>query len=130
MNKLVFLLLGFLIVASGCLNQSKGPQFNPENSEQVYGMEVSYDNNVPESYVENFATGLNASDDVNRVAFENTGDGYGIKIYTKRSSVENINNLDTEENANKISTEMFDGAKVMLYIATMEGEVAQKASSN
>lgn len=84
---------------------------------------------MPESYVQNFAARFNSSDDINRVAISNTGESYEIKIYTKRNSTENINNLDTRSTAETISQEFFDNADLTLYIATMKGKVAQKASS-
>lgn len=130
MNRLVLVLLAFSIAASGCLNQTEGPEFRPESSEQINGLDVYYGDSVRESYVGNFAARFNASDDINRVAFENNDEGYGVKIYTKRNSTNSINNLDTQETVNTISREMFDGAEIRLYITTMDGEIAQKATSN
>lgn len=129
MKKHFVVLLFLVVVASGCVNQSEGTGFDSQKFQEVNGLQVSYDDSVPDSYVQNFAETFNSSDDIDRVAFQNTGEGYGIKIYTKRSSVDNINNLDTQETADRISSELFDGAEVTLYLATMEGEVAQKAST-
>lgn len=122
-------LLVTVVLASGCTYQQEGPAYDSEKAQQVNGMDIYYGDSVPESYVQNFATRFNSSDDIDRTAIENTGEGYEIKIYTKRSSVENINNLDTQSTTNTISQQMFDNAELTLYIANMDGKVAQKASS-